>query len=72
MRALEFIRNHVTFKLPYDFSYHMKTPISWSLLQCQKRDCHFLPQKVRQKISVIITNTNPPLQTLLFSRQNVN
>ena len=25
MRALEFIRDHVTFKLPYDFSYHMKT-----------------------------------------------
>ena len=28
-------------------------------------------QKIRQKLSVIITNTNPPLQTLLFSRQNV-
>ena len=27
MRALEFIRDHVTFKIPYDFSYHMKTPI---------------------------------------------
>ena len=27
MRALEFIRNHVTFKLPYDFSYQMKTPL---------------------------------------------
>ena len=26
MRALEFIWDHVTFKLPYDFSYHMKTP----------------------------------------------
>ena len=26
MRALEVIRDHVTFKLPYDFSYHMKTP----------------------------------------------
>ena len=26
MRALELIRDHVTFKLPYDFSYHMKTP----------------------------------------------
>ena len=26
MRALEFIRDHVTFKLPYDFSYHMKNP----------------------------------------------
>ena len=26
MRALEFIRDHVTFKLPYDFCYHMKTP----------------------------------------------
>ena len=26
MRAFEFIRDHVTFKLPYDFSYHMKTP----------------------------------------------
>ena len=26
MRALEFIRDHVTFKLTYDFSYQMKTP----------------------------------------------
>ena len=26
MRALEFIRDHVTFKLPYDLSNHMKTP----------------------------------------------
>ena len=26
IRALEFIRDHATFKLPYDFSYHMKTP----------------------------------------------
>ena len=26
MRALEFIRGHVTLKLPYDFSYQMKTP----------------------------------------------
>ena len=26
MRALEFIRDYVTFKLPYDFSYQMKTP----------------------------------------------
>ena len=25
MRTLEFIRDHVTFKLPYYFSYHMKT-----------------------------------------------
>ena len=25
MRALEFMRDHVTFKLPYDFSYQMKT-----------------------------------------------
>ena len=28
MRAIEFIRDQVTFKLPYDFSYHMKTPLS--------------------------------------------
>ena len=26
MKALEFVRDHVTFKLPYDFSYQMKTP----------------------------------------------
>ena len=26
MRALEFIRDYVTFKLPYDFSLQMKTP----------------------------------------------
>ena len=39
MRALEFIRDHVTFKLPYDFSYDMKTPIDTSdlmLLNCGK------------------------------------
>jgi hypothetical protein len=28
MRALEFIRDHATFKLPYDFSYQMKNPIN--------------------------------------------
>ena len=28
MRALEFIRDHVTFKLPYHYSYQMKTPIN--------------------------------------------
>jgi hypothetical protein len=27
MRAIEFIRDHVTFKLSYDFSYQMKTPL---------------------------------------------
>ena len=27
MRALEFIRDHVNSKLPYDFSYHMKKPM---------------------------------------------
>ena len=27
IRAIEFIRDHVTFKLPYDFNYHMKTPL---------------------------------------------
>ena len=26
MRALEFLRDHVTFKLPYEFSNQMKTP----------------------------------------------
>ena len=26
IRALEFIRNHVNFKLPYDSSYQMKSP----------------------------------------------
>ena len=29
MRALEFMRDHVTFKLPYDFSYQMKTPSTY-------------------------------------------
>ena len=33
MRALEFIRDHVTFKFPYDFSYHMKTPFEAFLLK---------------------------------------
>ena len=27
MRAIEFIRDHVTFKLPYYFSYQMKNPL---------------------------------------------
>ena len=37
MRALEFIRDHVTFKLPYDFSYHMKTPLK----ACQLSPCNY-------------------------------
>ena len=32
MRALEFIRDHVTFKLPYDFSYQMKTPLDLTII----------------------------------------
>ena len=41
MRALEYIRDHVTFKLPYDFSYRMKTPyigllLGFSLLDLSK------------------------------------
>ena len=28
MRALEYKMDHVTFKLPYYFSYHMKTPLN--------------------------------------------
>ena len=27
MRALKFIRDHVTFKLRYNFNYQMKTPV---------------------------------------------
>jgi hypothetical protein len=38
MRALEFIRDHVTFKLPYDFSYHMKTPIVIPVMEFQKQN----------------------------------
>ena len=34
MRALEFIMDHVTFKLPYDFSYQMKTPKVCQLILC--------------------------------------
>ena len=29
--ALEFTRDHVTFKLPYDFSNQMKTPKIWEV-----------------------------------------
>ena len=36
MKALEFIRDHVTFKLPYDFSYRMKTP--QQVLNCDKNN----------------------------------
>ena len=40
MRALEFIRDHVTFKLPYDFSYQMKTPqVQQSQQQALRTHC---------------------------------
>ena len=32
MRALEFIRDHVTFKPPYDFRYQMKNPVVSALV----------------------------------------
>ena len=44
----------------------------WKFSTTTINDRQLSRQKIRQKISVIITNTNPPLQTLLFSRQNVN
>ena len=40
MRALEFIRDHVTFKLPYDFSYQMKNP---KIILFLLSDCRPLP-----------------------------
>ena len=40
MRALESIRDHVTFKLPYDFNYHMKTPIELLKLFWPHRGSH--------------------------------
>ena len=40
MRALEFIRDHVTFKLPYDFSYHMKTPFMLCIFWPHKMNKH--------------------------------
>ena len=39
MRALQFIRDHVSFKLPYDFSYQMKTPHMSYLMQFTKLSC---------------------------------
>ena len=39
MRELEFIRDLVTFKLPYDFSYQLKTPLSWHELKVQTKLC---------------------------------
>ena len=35
MRALEFIRDRVTFKLPYDFSYQMKPPLDGTIVKGQ-------------------------------------
>ena len=52
MRALEFIRDHVTFKLPYDFSYHMKTPLMCTLQFCILSLIKFL---ILNKIPHIIT-----------------
>ena len=47
MRALEFIKDHVTFKLPYDFSYQMKTPfIILQFLQYIKVHDFILPLKL--------------------------
>ena len=42
MRALEFIRDHVTFKLPYDSSYHMKTPYVFILSNAENSITVFL------------------------------
>ena len=42
MRALEFRRDHVTFKLPYDFSYHMKTPYVMMSRNITKRCWQYL------------------------------
>ena len=42
MRALEFIRDHVLFKLLYDFSYHMKTPFTRIILGFSEFNVHSL------------------------------
>ena len=63
MRALEFIRDHVTFKLPYDFSYHMKTPM---LVSKSEKNL----ESTIKKSQVDITLNFPLLPTLKKIRQH--
>jgi hypothetical protein len=59
MRALEFISYHVTFKLPYDFSYQMKTPINtYKLNGTQKRYKMAAPAR-----SIALILATPDFQT---------
>ena len=48
MSALEFIRDHVTFKLPYDFSYYMKTHLN--TLTSKKEKVVWLPNENREVV----------------------
>ena len=48
IRALEFIRDHVNFKLSYDFSYQMKTPLNFLTFQDWKLMILQLMQKEQQ------------------------
>ena len=54
MRAHEFIRDHVTFKLPYDFSYQMKTPFEPPknhIMQLFSADATIIFKELKQKFA---------------------
>ena len=49
MRVLEFIRDHVTFKLSYDFSYQMKTPLGITVLSIKNMKKTTLKSSILQQ-----------------------
>ena len=63
MRALEFIRDHVTFKLSYDSSYHMKIPIA--LEKSTFKNQHFFNQSKNDTQNIILDSTH--LEILTYS-----
>ena len=71
MRALEFIRSHVTFKLPYEFSYQMKTPLyQRSQNVCFSKFSHILFQNVPRSwicMAVFIGLIYSPLSSTTLS-----
>ena len=66
MRALEFIKDHVTFKLHYDFSYQMKTPLlnalKINIIYPIKVDGQAFRSAIWNKFYPIVTPPPPPIE----------
>ena len=61
MRALEFIRDHVTFKLPYDFSYQMKTSNVWQSVFSYLQHYAKIKTSIQfQNFLSLLTKKDPP------------